>query len=331
MHDADVQHQIVRDKNFTFHDLETLANTCFQTNNYLHNFPQVFKNENRDFLFLLRYKNKIASFCSLYPFSFQLDGKRLSAYCIGSVCTHPKFRKLGLAHKAIILAEKKAIENSADFIFLFADNHKLYSKLNFIQAGNTYLAQISSNISNQTTQNNLKSLLNECEKIQTNLNIKNIEIHYQANLLELSENEKIKLWQFIVSQSPSCESILSYLDFCDILKIKHMNIYFIRNEQQILATCFYNKGDDFQNVIHSAYYLNRNYIFLLISKIFLNNKGKEIIFFPGSFYNDFEDIFEYISIPSMSIKTLNEKKFPINTLQNLCIKNSIFVSSLQGT
>lgn len=331
MHDADVQHQIVRDKNFTFHDLEHLTNTCFKTNNYLNNFPQVFKNENREFLFLLRYKNKIASFCSLYPFSFQLDGKRLSAYCIGSVCTHPKYRNLGLAHKAIILAEKKAIENSADFIFLFADNHNLYSKLNFIQAGKTYLAQISSNISNQTTKNNLKSLLKECENTSLHLNTKNIEIHFQADLQKFNEIEKAKLWQFIVLHSPPCESILSYLDFCDILKIKNMNVYLIKNGQQILATCFYNKGDDFQNVIHSTYYIDRNYIFLLISKIFLNNKGKDIIFFPGALFYDFQDIFEYISIPSMSIKALNEKKFPINTLQNLCIKNSIFVSSLQGT
>ncbi len=331
MHDSDVQHQIVRDKNFTFHELESLTDICFQTNNYLDNFPQVFKNENRDFLFLLKYKNKIASFCSLYPFSFQLNGKRISAYCIGSVCTHPKFRNLGLAHKAIILAEKKAIENSADFIFLFSDNHNLYSKLNYIQVGKTYLAQISSNISQQTTKNNLNSLLKECEKNSFHLNIKNVEIHFQVNLQNLNENEKNNLWQFIVLHSPSCESILSYLDFCDILKIKNMNVYIIKNDQQILATCFYNKGDDFQNVIHSAYYRNRNYIFLLISKIILNNKGKDIIFFPGSLFRDFEDIFEYISIPSMSIKTLNEKNFPINTLQNLCIKNSIFVSSLQGT
>lgn len=331
MHDADVQHQIVRDKNFSFQELKDLTNTCFQTNDYLNNFPQVFKDENRDFLFLLKYKNKIASFCSLYPYSFQLDGKRLSAYCIGSVCTHPNFRNLGFAHKTIILAENKAIENAADFIFLFADNHKLYAELNFVQAGKTYLAQISQDKITQKINHNLKFLLKECEKISNHMELENVRIYFHGDLKGLSENEKSNLWQFIARQSPSCESILSYLDFCDILKIKNMSTYTIKKEQQILATCFYNKGDDFQNVVHSVYYTNRNYILLLLSKIILNHEGKDIIFFPGALFQDFKDIFEYISIPSMSIKTLNEQKFPINTLQNLCIKNSIFVSSLQGT
>jgi predicted N-acetyltransferase YhbS len=329
MQNGDVKHQIVRDLNFSFNDLEFLTNACFQTKNYLSNFPQVFKEELRDFLFLIKYNNKVASFCSLFPFSFQLNGERISAYCIGSVCTDPKLRKLGLAMKTIQLAEKKAIENAADFIFLFADNNKLYNKLNYISSGKTYLAQISSSLVNKTSLNNYRSLINKCNDIKSeNLNLKIIT---QTNLKELLNIEKSKIWQFIVLNSPFSECILSYLEFCDILKIKNMKMYYITENQEIMGVCFYNKGDDFQNVIHSSYYKDRKYALILIHNIFEENKEKDILFFPGAFFSNFEDIFEYVYIPSMSIKSLNEKKFPINALDNLCSKNSIFVSSLQGT
>lgn len=329
MHEEDDQQLIYRDKYFSFHDLESLTNVCFQTNNYLNNFPQVFKPENRDFLFLLKYKNQIASFCSLYPYSFHYAGTRISAYCIGSVCTDPKFRKLGLAREALLLAEEKAKENSADFLFLFTDNNNLYAKLKYIQTGNSYLAIISSN--NFIGQKNLNSLLSEYKKILNNLNINNINFNSENNLDQLSEYIKIQLWQFIVYHSSNSESILSYIEFCDILKIKNMKIYFLKKNKSILSVCFLHKGDDFKNVIHSSYYENISYVIILINKIILDQNKHEIIFFPGIFYKDFENIFEYISIPSMSIKSINEKKFPTHILQDLCIKNSLFISSLQGT
>lgn len=328
MQNADVKHHIVRDKNFNFNELENLTNSCFQTKNYLSNFPQVFKEELRDYLFLQRINNKVAAFCSLFPFSFQLNGERVSAYCIGSVCTDPKFRNLGLAMKTIQLAEKKAQENHADFIFLFADNNNLYHKLNYLSSGKTYLAQISSSLNNKIPFNNFRSLINYCSnlKISPTLNVVT-----KNKLSELQENEKSKIWQYIVKNAPASESILSYLEFCDILKIKNMQLYYILNEDNILGVCFFNKGDDFQNVIHSSYYKDKNYALILIYSIFKENKEKDLIFFPGAYFQSFVDIFEYISIPSMSIKSLNEQKFPTKTLDNLCINNSIFVSSLQGT
>ncbi|APJ04904.1 GNAT family N-acetyltransferase [Silvanigrella aquatica] len=331
MHDAEVQQQIIRDKDFSFADLEILTNLCFQTNQYLKNFPQVFQEENREHLFLLRLKNKIASFCSIYPFSFHVNGTRLSAYCIGSVCTHPKYRNLGLAQKAVTMAEMKAIENAADFIFLFADKNKLYANLNFIPTGKTFLAQIGTNISNQIALNNCKSIMEQLEKFKSIFDNNPIQILFKKNLLELTDFEKTRIWQFIILNRPPCESVLSYLDFCNILAIKNMNIFYATNNNQIFSLCFYNKGDDFQNVIHSSYYTNRNYLFILIKEILSINKGKDIIFFPGALSHEFEDVFDFISIPSMSIKTLNEKKIPIQILQNFCIKNLIFVNSLQGT
>lgn len=319
---------IVRDKNFSFDELSILTDICFQCNNYLANFPQVFKEENRELLFLLKYEGNAVAFCSLYPMSFQLNGKRLSSYCIGSVCTHPNYRNLGLAKTVILLAEKKARENSADFIFLFSDNNQIYSSLNYTQVGKTYLAQITTQIFSHTSQKHLKEIQYKCKKI---VHKNEIKITFKKNLLALNEAEKCKIWQFIITQAPTCEPILSFLEFCDILKIKNMNIYFATLENTLCAVCFYNKGDDFQNVIHSTYYSNRDALFLIINNIISNNKDKASLFFPGALYKDFIDVFDFQSIPSMSLKSLKEETLPNQILQNICLKNDIFVGSLQGT
>ena len=85
---ADVNSDFHRELNINFQDLLKLTNLCFNSNNYLNNFPQVFKETFKEYLFLLKNekkKNSVA-FCSLYPLSFSFGGKtRISAYCI-EVC-----------------------------------------------------------------------------------------------------------------------------------------------------------------------------------------------------------------------------------------------------
>ena len=113
MPQVDVSVKAHREFNINFQDLLELTNTCFQTKNYLNNFPQVFKEAYKDFMFLLKKNKETVSFCTLYPLSFILNSNlRISAYCIGSVCTHPSFRNQGLALQAIQLAEKKSKRES---------------------------------------------------------------------------------------------------------------------------------------------------------------------------------------------------------------------------
>lgn len=326
---ADVNSDFHRELNINFQDLLKLTNLCFNSNNYLNNFPQVFKETFKEYLFLLKNEKNSVAFCSLYPLSFSFGGKtRISAYCIGSVCTHPDYRNKGLAYNTIHLAEKKAKENSADFIFLFADNNKLYSKLGFTSVGKTFLASISKYSGNKIHFNNYMHIQNflKSDKNNSSLNYYN---HYELENLE--ESLKAKLWQFIIVNSHYSESILSYLEFKDILKIKNMSLYYCECDNKVTAISFLNKGDDFHNVIHANYFNDKIYALYLINYIFKQNKEKDLIFFPGVFHKEFESFFSYIALPLMSIKSLNEKKFPSNTLHNLCSNYSFFVNSLQGT
>lgn len=329
MSQVDVSVQAQREFNINFQDLLELTNACFQSKNYLNNFPQVFKEVYKDFLFLLKKNKDSVSFCSLFPLSFTLNSKqRISAYCIGSVCTHPNFRNQGLALQTIQLAENKARENHADFLLLFADNNQLYAKMGFVSIGKTYLAPISKSIENKNYYENYLNLNNHIKSLNS---LNNIIYKNFCNLDQLSENLKAKIWNFIILNSKHSESILSYLEFKEILKIKNMHLFIAEINEKIMAISFLNKGDDFRNVVHANYYNNRNYILKLIQYILKINNENDLIFFPGAFHNDFKDMFNYINLPLMSIKSLNEKKFPIKLLNNLCSNDCFFVTSLQGT
>lgn len=329
MPQAEVNLNLTRELNINFQDLLKLTNTCFNSINYTNNFPQVFKESMAEFLFLLKSDNIPVAFCSLYPLSFSLEGKtRVRAYCIGSVCSHPNYRNQGIAAKTILLAEKKAKEELADFIFLFADNNKLYSKLGFTSCGQTYLAPISKEKSNKIQYKNYLSINNFLRK---NLNLNEIKYFTYKNLTQLSENIKAKVWRFIIQYSHSSEAVLGFLEFKDLLKINNMQLIISELDGNIIAISFLNKGDDFQNVIHANYFTKPKYLIAQIEYIFKFNNENDLFFFPGVFYKEFKNFFNYISIPLMSIKSLNEKKFPSKSLNNLCSSYRFFVNSLQGT
>ncbi|WP_338636102.1 GNAT family N-acetyltransferase [Spirobacillus cienkowskii] len=317
-----------RDFNVSIDEIKLLTDICFQKKDYIQNFPQVFDIQNKEYLFCIKHQNKLASFCSLYPYSFSFNNTRLSAYCIGSVCTHPKMRNLGLAQFALNLAEEKAKENSADFVFLFADNQKLYSYLNYKYAGQMFLAPIGSYHSGKK---NLNSLIDTIKNIENKYCISDYSFMYFKNISEINFQEKSSIWRFIVKNAPRSETILSFLEFLSIVKIKNMSVYILCKENKIVSLCFLDKGDDFQNVIHSPYFIKTEFIVILLYNILATLQNNNLIFFPGSNQNEFKDIFDFLKTPSLSIKSLDEKKFPTNELINLCTKNSLFVSSLQGT
>jgi hypothetical protein len=318
--------EFFQDKNFNLNEIISLTNLSFQKKNYIKNFPQVFKTANKEFLFLIKYNNIPVAFCSLFGVTFQIEKNTLIGYCIGSVCTHPNFRNLGLAKKILALAEKHAYQKYADFVFLFSEKVHFYSQLNYVQAGKVSLAQFSKKSTQPKGYHNLEQL----QKLTSNIDfLKNYTLFYRKNAHDLLEEEKRKIWSFIIQKSIIGESILSYLEFSDIIKIKQMSIYYLLKKDEIKCVCFFNKGDDFENVVHSTYYEKKDYILYIIKEIL--KKKKEVIFFTGPLYKDFESHFMYENIPCMFLKTFNEKKLPNIVLQNLCIKNKIFVRSLQGT
>ncbi|BBH54476.1 GNAT family N-acetyltransferase [Fluviispira sanaruensis] len=331
MHNSDVFPEIVREKNISFRELEYLTNICFESNDYLNNFPQVFNQENKENLFLYKINGQAVAFCSIHPIHFQLPNRMLNSYCIGSVCTHPNFRKKGFAKKILMEVEAKAKENLADFLFLFSDYKSLYTNLNYVPAGKTYLAQVNSRISTSIYLNKLRKFKTEYNKALQTIEERKLDFLSINNLVEIDEKKKYNIWQFIVRNAPKSESILSYLEFTDIIKIRKMQLYLLSYDQTICAIAFINKGDDFQNVIHSIYFNNFSYALALLQEVIVKNTEEELIFFPGSHSSEFFSLFDFQSIPSLFLKSLDEKKIATQKLQELCEKNDIFIGSLQGT
>jgi hypothetical protein len=84
-----------------------------------------------------------------------------------------------------------------------------------------------------------------------------------------------------------------------------MSVHLLLKENKIISLCFLDKGDDFQNVIHSPYFINTDFIIILLYKILSILQNNNLIFFPGSNQHEFKDIFEFLKTPSLSIKSLN--------------------------
>lgn len=281
-----------------FNQIRELTSLCFQSNDYFKNFPQIFKPENSHYFILLKEKDKLVSFCTVYPTYFYIPAF-LTGYCIGSVCTHPDYRKKGYATQILAQAEAKVRAWQGDFIYLFSNKNELYERAGYQLCGETYLAKLKS----------AKELIKVTNKTKI--------ISYTE------ENEIAKVWNFIVRNSKVGESLLSYLEFKDILYIKNMKIFMLIEDEKLCSVCFLNKGDDFQNVIHGIYYLHADYAKLLIADVFHKQKKKESFYlFPGVFYQDFLDVFDYQTMPTMYVKLIATDKVDLK---------SIFVRSLQGT
>ena len=288
-----------------FAAIHELTSLCFKSKDYLKNFPQVFKPQNAGYFFSIKDDaGKLTCFCSIYPTYFISSSTLLTGYCIGSVCTHPDYRNKGLASQVLALAEAKAKLNQGDFAYLFSAPNKMYEKSGFQLCGQTVLAEFG-----LKTAQKLKTKYFNCKiNIVQNLNAEDMD----------------KIWSFIVCNSKPSESILSFLEFKDIIQTKNMKIVYLTHNQQLCSVCFLNKGDDFENVIHGIYYLNVDYAIVLIKDLFLKEGRKKLYFFPGAFFEDFSHLFNYKLLPAMYVKILNNSF----TLDNI---SKIFVRSIQGT
>lgn len=308
------KYDFILDANATLVDVHELTSLCFKSNTYIQNFPQVFKSQNSNYFFLLRHQNKAVCFCTIYPTYFLLDqGGLRKGFCVGSVCTHPDYRRQGLASLILKYAEEKAFCLQGDFVYLFSAENKLYEKAGYHFSGEAPLAELSSK--------------SKILKIAQKLKIFNSQIKSFAEGSFSTENSfsLAQIWSFIVQHSKASESLLSYLEMQDIMKIKNMQVYYLTHNQKLCAVGFLNKGDDFQNVIHGIYFSHLDYAILLINKLFLQEgKNKKLHFFPGAFAKEFSTLFEFQMMPAMYAKVLQKE----------CQKaelSELFVRSIQGT
>lgn len=286
-----------------FNQIQELTNLCFNTKDYFRNFPQVFKPQNDSFFLTIKELNKIICFCSIYPTYYLYSNTIIKGFCVGSVCTHPNYRGNNLALDILKIAESYARNSQGDFLYLFSTKRSLYEKAGYELCGQTFLAEI--------------------KKISKKPNQKKDNIF--VALAKDEENETRIIWNFIVKYSKSYESVLSYLEFKDILKIKNMKVFLLWNKEKIAAVCFLNKGDDFNNVIHGIYFSNKEYAIILVRKVYMKEShNKKFYFFPGVFHDDFKNVFTFGVMPTMYAQILNEKLSRSDLEQ-------IYVRSLQGT
>ena len=230
---------------------------------------------------------------------------------MGSVCTHPDYRGKGLARQVLAMAESKVQLAQGHFIYLFSNENQFYENLGYQFCGETFISELNPNSKFSVFH---KKLMGK---------------YFNYKILKLLPSEMpneiliAQLWRFILQNSKSCESFLSYLEFKDILQIKNMQMYYLLHKEKICSVCFLNKGDDFENVIHGLYYSHPDYAILLsaetISKI---SKPKKFYFFPGPFFSEFAELFDYQVLPSMYVKIISHSK-------DMDL-SSVFVRSLQG-
>lgn len=300
-------------------DIETLSSVAFKTSDYLSNYPQVFKAAYKDLFFFKYIDNKLVSFCALYPLKFLrnlVDGdhkncQTLSSYCIGSVCTHPNFQGKGHASKLLQQAISYCKhELAADFVLLFGQDNSFYKKIGFELTGNIFFAPIT----HQIILDNLPNL-----------------VFTQIKNQELSLTQKTNIWQFIINHQDESEPIFSFLEFCDVIKTKNIEIFTLEKESKIKCVAFLHKGDDFKDVIHGIYFAQLEQALYLINQIFNLYKNNLLYLFCGIHKSLFEHYFSFSSLPNMFVLSLNPNKIKQKELITLISEEKISVGSLQGT
>jgi predicted N-acetyltransferase YhbS len=295
---------------FDFEQIKNLTSLCFDSKDYIQNFPQVFAPERKDSFFFIKKHDQLVSFCSIYPTYFLSSNELILGYGIGSVCTHPEFRNIGLASRVLQIAEEQIKKNGADFIYLFSPKSLFYENLGYDLYGNSHLFLV---------ENNNSKLANF---------IQSESVFSSSSQMLFDEDLISKVWRFIVNHSHSSESVISYLEFKSILKIQKMEILIMTQGKNILSVCFFHKGDDFENVIHGLYFQNQEAAFKLVTWI-CKREQKDVYLFPGAFSDDFTSSFSKEIMPSFYAKILNIKRYDDLKQALRCDKFS--VRSLQGT
>ncbi|MBX9703674.1 MAG: GNAT family N-acetyltransferase [Silvanigrellaceae bacterium] len=298
-------------------EISKLTNSCFSSIDFTKNFPQVFAHQQKSSKhFTLKMNNKLVGFCTLHPFFFPTKLGYLHAYCVGSVSIHPDFQGKGLAVQLISSVEEFSKENHIDFLFLFPSLEKLYLKTGYKKTNPVYVAVL-----NESSLFSLQKVILQDKQVITN----------HKNLSQLDTLLKSKIWRFIVTHAFPQECVFSYLEFCLILQIPNMEVFLLKKENNLCAVAFFNKGDDFKNVIHGAYYNENKDMLLLIKHVMLTKISQPLYFFPGKDEESFKTNFCFSPLPNLMLKNLSHNISEVDLLS--CFNNPMegcYVNSLQG-
>lgn len=298
---------------FSNESLISLLNLCFFSDNYIGNFPQIFEPGQEPYFYGVydSKNNQLIAFCAVYPYLFT-SPHFLRAYGVGSVCSHPDFRGQGIVTKLLDYVAKDLQKQDADFLFLFSEKRGLYENLGFELCGKSYLHKVR--------------LKGRIEKLSDTRSVDNE--FYSEQTRDLDFMSQCKVWYFIIQYQQKSEPILSFLEFCKILQIKNMSVYFLENKNEITAVCFLDKGDDFKKTIHGLYYKSKNDLKYLIENVLKETSNSELFLYTNEDIKNLSLIEDSFQIPTMFFKPLNP--FSESVVKRMVENNEVFVGSLQG-
>jgi GNAT superfamily N-acetyltransferase len=214
---------------------ERLLAAAFSIPLYTENFPHIFHPLSSADLFAgLDAADRLVAMCAVDT-EIWTEPRFLRGACIGSVAVDPQFQRRGLGQQLLkwvvgYLEE----ERRHDFIYLFSDQPRFYESLGFRQRGTERLFSPKADAAIEMTGHFI--------------------FRPPVFVAQLSENQKIKLWQGLECGRFSGESHAAWSKFQLTLQIPEMLVSWIENnEEEIFAGAFVGKGVDFRGVVHSFF------------------------------------------------------------------------------
>ncbi len=300
-----------------------LCNESFEKIKYYDALPQLYYDGNLENQFAFKdAAGQIIAHCSYHPFFFPyLDENHfIKTYCIGNVCTKKEFQGLGIGSQMLKYIEEEAINRGVEFLFLFSIKQKIYLNNGYLPVGGVNISNLKYDEHNRKSITTFKS--HEIKKDKKK--------YFVSAAIHLKEELKIQLWNFLVLHQLSSEPILSYTEFCLILKIQPFLVFYALEENEICCLFFMEKGGDFENCLHGFFYKNIHDVIYFIQELYSRFQiFPETIFF-GNHDKWMKKNLRHNSHPCLFIKSLNESKVTTKELSEKFHKKNMFVNTLQG-
>lgn len=290
---------------WTTSQIKKFANNAFNLESYSLNFPQIFDTPIRSHIYFYNYKNENASLCAVHPIFF--FNENIKIICLSSVCVSKNLREKKIAHEMLedVLESLERTVSKTSYA-LFSSDERLYHKLGFRTVKEFPLLSLTENI--------LKAIDSE----SLTLSFKS----FDSTIINQSFQKE--LWHFITVHSKKSESYMSFLEFSTILKIPKMKVISgFSKEGHLKCLCFFGKGDDFKDIFHGFYYIDKSYFKALL--IYILSLKKAPLLFLSPLDRRFFSNKKLMDYSSLMIKDISD-----SSLSKKFTSGQLFIKSLQG-
>jgi hypothetical protein len=311
-------------------ELRYLLLECFGKDHYCESFPQVFASSHFAEAFEIRHQGKLAAFAASIPFHWTQNGKRIVGHCVGSVCSHPEFRKQGFAQRALTLAEIHARNMGADFVFLFSDLDAFYRKAGYCPFGAEHFASLSHHPqATRVSQENLRRLVALANPTSADAAAPYWECSTEQ-LDELPNGGLAALWRLLERQRHPSENLLSFSDFRSLMTIPEVTAHVLGQPIDPKAVFFVGKGADFENVAHSLAAPSKSLVAILFQHFFHKHSTSQLLFMlPPSWRNLSEEL-ATVSTPAFYAKPLGGAGLDVKQMSSLLETNKLYPRTFQS-